>query len=318
VVIDGGSRQVLLNCLKGRGIAVIDAVLVSHADYDHVGGIIELLLEPQIEVRKIYLNPDALRRTRTWDNFRIALADVRKRYHARIHTQLTTTCTEEFERGKVRLEVLAPLPETSAAGVGSRNLRGETLTANSLSAVIRVATRDVGEVLLAGDMDEQALGDILGERSDLQARVLVFPHHGGLPGDTDAERFAQRLCQAVRPLMIVFSIGRDQFSNPRPEIVAGARQGAPQAHIACTQLSRHCAATVPAQASGQCGAQPAGGLTGNKCCAGTIEVLLGRSELMAVPTSADHIAFVDAHAPTALCRRQAISQNTTGARPAGR
>jgi competence protein ComEC len=64
IVIDGGRSQTLLQFLQAEELLSIDAILVSHADDDHLGGIIEVLLARNIEVQRIFLNPDALRRTK--------------------------------------------------------------------------------------------------------------------------------------------------------------------------------------------------------------------------------------------------------------
>jgi beta-lactamase superfamily II metal-dependent hydrolase len=302
VVIDGGSRQTLLQYLKGSGVTSVDVVLVSHADLDHIGGILELLLAQEIVVKEIYLNPDAKRRTDAWKAIRIALEDARTRNAIKIHTQLTTTCTEFLDRGEVRLEVLAPSPIMAMSGVGGQDLRGEDLTANSMSAVVRILTTTAAEILLAGDMDTLVLEDLLARGVDLRARVLVFPHHGGLPGKYDAGDFARRLCDAVRPDLVVFSLGREGHRNPHPEIIAGVLEAAPNAHIACTQLSKLCAAELPKSTPTHLGSIHAGGRTGNRCCAGTIQLRLGAEALSCIPILPQHAAFVEAAAPNALCR----------------
>ena len=38
-----------------------------------------------------------------------------------------------------------------------------------------------GKVLLTGDLDGIGLENLLEETGDIKSRVLVFPHHGGVP-----------------------------------------------------------------------------------------------------------------------------------------
>ncbi len=301
VIIDAGGGQTLLEFLEARGIVDIDAVLLSHGDADHIGGVLLLLAQRHITVHSIYLNADAARRTGLWKAFLVALADARTRRDTRVRTQLTTESTTEFGRGDVHLEILAPTPEVAASGVGGRDLHDRQLTANSASAVIRVLSNGIPEVLLSGDIDGTGLTNLLSEYPEPRARVLVFPHHGGRPGVADPFQFATDLCRAVEPDVVIFSIGRGKHNTPLPDIVRGVRAAVPRAHIACTQLSGWCAATVPATLPEHLDDRPARGRLTRSCCAGTFEMSLGNSSPDYQPRIAMHRAFVEREAPTALC-----------------
>src|SRR3546814_3209881 len=95
-------------------------------------------------------------------------------------------------------------------------------------------------VLLAGDMDDSSLDQALAAGVDLSANVLVFRHHGGLPGGSDPAAFAMTLLDAVKPRSVIFSNGKGRHDNPRPEIIAPLREWG--CTIACTQLSERCQA----------------------------------------------------------------------------
>lgn len=304
IVIDAALGDVLLQFVEERGIAEIDSVIVSHADADHIGGLTALLCQPHLTVRRIYLNSDAQRNTEIFKDLRFALADARKHFRTEVHIGITTTTSKEFNWGQLRLEVLAPTPEIAASGVGGRDLRGRKLTSNTMSAVIRVVKNGIGEALFTGDLDSVGFDNLLNEQIELRARVLVFPHHGGHSGAADAYEFARQLCQEVQPKFVVFSIGRGKHDTPRPEIISGVRKAIPNVHIACTQLSTKCAATLPSNLPTHLGVLPARGRQANACCAGTIEMKLGNRVLMRKPKRNEHSAFVKAEAITALCLRK--------------
>lgn len=300
VVFDAASGETLLEFLEQEEITDIDAVLISHADADHIAGVLTLLLEPSVLVRKIYLNPDAARTTQIWWDFRCALRVARRSFGTQVKTQLTMESSAEFARGEVQIDVLAPQPEIAASGAGGRDLRGRLLTSHSVSAVARIMTDDVGQAILCGDLDDVGLDNFLEAGSSPSAKVLLFPHHGGTPGGSNAFDFAKRLVQAVQPNAVVFSNGRARHGTPRPEIIEGVRAAAPQAHIACTQLSERCAANTPSEPPGHLAALPAQGRAVNACCAGSLHVSL-REGSIAAPKPSEHLGFIRREAPTRLC-----------------
>lgn len=307
VIFDAATGNTLVEFLEERGLTEIEAVLISHADADHIGGVLPLLLHSSIYVRRIYLNPDVSKTTAIWQDFRHALADARKRKGTEVQTQLTTTSSKELTRGEVGIEILAPTPEIAASGSGGQDLKGRPLTPNSMSVAVRIMTGDLPQVLFLGDLDEVGLENLLVESPRPKARVLVFPHHGGLPGRTDAFQFARRLCELVEPEMVIFSIGRGKHGTPHPEIVRGVLSASPQAHIACTQLSERCAGSLPPSPSHHLNDRPARGRLKNSCCAGTIVVRLAKS-IEYTPEASEHRAFVMTEAPTALCLKENSSE----------
>lgn len=312
VIIDAGLGETLLEFLEQGAVTEIDVVLVSHADADHIAGIVTLLSQRHITIGTLYLNTDTLRRTTMWNAFRVALRDARMRLATSVHMELTTETSIQLHRGNVRLEVLAPTPEVAASGAGGRDMHDRLLSANAMSAVIRIVSNGTPEVLLPGDVDGTGLENLLAEYPEPHARVLVFPHHGARPGQSNPFDFAERRCRAVRPDVVVFSIGRGKHGTPLPEIVRGVRTGAPNAHIACTQLSEWCAASLPTNSPTQLGRHAAKGRAVNACCAGSLELTLTAEEPVYAPALAEHRAFVVRHAPTALCIGRGVLAGGSG------
>lgn len=310
VVIDAGAGGTLLDYLSSRGVCEVTALLISHADADHLGGAISVLAAEEIRVKAVFMNPDAGKGSRAFAGFRYALHDARRRGGTKVHTQLTTT-NEAIGVGPASVEVVAPLPELATSGAGGRGLDGKKLTSNSLSAVVRVSVEGAGVALLTGDIDDVGLESVLGGAVPLNARVLVFPHHGGRGATRDVSEFAERLCAAVRPEVVVFSVGRGRFNNPSPETVAAVTRCAHGVHVACTQLAKACSAEVPGEAPVHLTELPAAGRARGSCCIGSIEIELvpqGRIR----PDRGDHQRFVGLAARTALCRRETVATSDPG------
>lgn len=287
--------------LVERNSRVIEAVLISHADADHIGGVLTLLTDPDVEVRHLYLNSESQRGSKIWDDLRYAVADAQRRGSGpRVHVELTTANTPDFALPSLRLEVLAPSPQLAMAGAGGRTLDGRSLTANSMSAVVRVRDAQTPGVLFMGDVDGVGLDELLADTGDVRAEVLVFPHHGGRPASAPPGQFAERVCAAVAPSMVVFSLGRGKHGTPRPDIVAGVKAVAPTAHIACTQLSERCAAVLPQLPQPYLSQAPARGKPLGACCAGTLELIFTGTGLERTQ-QAGHVAYVD-QMPTPECR----------------
>ena len=303
-IIDGGAGDTLLRFLADRGINSIDVVIVSHADRDHLRGISLLLTGANFQVRQVYVNPDP-RETDLWKDFVSEMQDAKRR-GAESKLELTSANPGQLEFGGIRLEVLAPSQELAIVTSRGQAPGGRRLTPNSMSAVVRVCTGDSPRLLVTGDIDKVGLDSLIGSNTDIKADVLVFPHHGGLPGTSDPEHFAESLAKSVGAQLVIFSIGRGLHGTPRPEIVSAVLRSTGGVHIACTQLSTHCASNLP-KVGAHLHTAIAEGASKNACCAGTLEISL-EEQLVYAPARSLHTAFIDQNAPTALCRgRGALS-----------
>ena len=276
----------------------MDTVIVSHADADHFAGISLLLSDPSFEVGHVYLNPDS-RQTALWDDFLSVMEDAQIR-GTKFSLELTDVNPGVLLCGQTRLEILGPSQSLAYRTTGGRNRQGRRLSANAMSGVVRVWAGDVPRLLLAGDIDELGYLEMIGHRPNIGAETLVFPHHGGRPGTSNPVGFARSLMGSVGARLVMFSFGRGQYQNPRPEIVRSILKRAPATHIACTQLSDRCALETPT-ADFMARPHVSRGSSKNACCAGTIEISLDAG-LTYSPTHAAHSQFVTRSAPTALCR----------------
>ena len=154
VVVDGGPSGIVLarelsDVLPHwqRGIA---AVVLTHADADHVGGLPALL--ERFDVGRVYDNGET-RDTAIFARFAKA-AGAREALHR----------GDVFEVDGVRFEALWPIPETIE---GPRN---------ASSVVLRV-TYGEATILLTGDIEETAQQALMAA-GGFDAHVLKVPHHG--------------------------------------------------------------------------------------------------------------------------------------------
>lgn len=175
-----------------------------------------------------------------------AMIEAEKRAGTTIQSALTTTT--KFSRTGASIEVLFPPPTLAVSGVGGYDVSGNKLKSNSLSVAIRVVLSPNASVLLGGDIEFGCLDEWRKQNICPQAHVLVFPHHGGLPGDgsdADAALFAYELAKLVQPNTVVFSIHRTQFGLPRNEVVSAISKALNTVQFACTQLPSRFHTVVP-------------------------------------------------------------------------
>ncbi len=302
IIIDCPPGGTLAETLEHLSIKEILHILISHSDADHIGGIIDLLSNEDIKIHNVHLNPDAIKKSEIWLDLRVALKDARQRFGTKVSSELTTTKTGSLNIGSVNIEVLAPTPELILSGAGGTDLQGRRLTSNSISAVIGIVHNSHRVALLAADIDNVGFDNLIQEEKQLTAEILVFPHHGGRSGGGDSQTFAQRFCSLIQPKLIIFSIDRNRFNNPRVEIIEGLRSSVPDAHILCTQLSQQCAASLPSLKPTHLNTFPAKGLISNSCCGGTITIKIDGNRTT-YTEMALHKEFIVNQVTSPICRK---------------
>jgi beta-lactamase superfamily II metal-dependent hydrolase len=301
VVFDAGPKSGLLEFLLQHQINTIDLIMISHADRDHIEGLIAILGTNAISVKMVRLNTDSLKGSDIWDDLLFELDSLQKQGKTDFSPALTEGDSGKFNSPEVALEIIGPSAYLAAKGPSGKDAYDRRITTNSISAVIRVLYKGSPVALLTGDMDLIGLDEILRGGKDITAPILVFPHHGGNAG-TDMAAFSEKLYQLVKPEKVLFSIGRGRYGTPVPEVVDKARKLNAKVKISCTQLSEHCATTVPTTDHTHISSVFASGRETRRCCAGSITVSLTASTA-AFPMWNEHQEFITTSAPGALCRR---------------
>lgn len=135
-IVDAPRRNPLSSLLRDRGITRINAIIVSHADADHLAGVQSLLYDDEIIVERLYVNPEQTRTSGVWASFKVAAAQA-----CRNGTKILSATRDAAEliaiSSEVELEIVSPTGANVLAGPGGKIGR-TTYTANRLSVVVRV------------------------------------------------------------------------------------------------------------------------------------------------------------------------------------
>lgn len=195
---------------------VIDLLVLSHSDGDHLGDVPELLRE--FDVRRILVTGDRRPGSATWEATNRAIGN-EVRYGASVvnleTTQLIPGTT--IALGEATVTLVAGWHEWNGPGLP----RNERL--NAISIVVRLDYRGhsilytgdtVGRRVNDGDDEckdaEKMMVDDAG-RVPLKADVLIAPHHGGNNGSSRC------FIEQVDPTFVVFSAGH-MHHHPRAAV----------------------------------------------------------------------------------------------------
>jgi beta-lactamase superfamily II metal-dependent hydrolase len=237
VVIDAGPKSGLLEFLLAKNITKVDILLLSHADQDHISGLLSLLSSKKVQCSRIYLNSDAGKKSKLWDDLVYALYDHDKQGKIYFETSLTPHLNGKLNQGDVSIEVLAPNKYIAAKSPGSNDRRGRKLTSNSISAVIRLSFNNRSVALLPGDIDSVGLDNLLDDHADVKAWLTVYPHHGGRSGDDDINKFSSRFCTSVQPEVVIFSIRDNAKYFPTKGVVEAVQKASDGVRMFTTRSS---------------------------------------------------------------------------------
>ena len=300
IVVDTAHGSALCEFLKEQKIERIRTIYLSHADEDHIGGLVGLLASNVVQVERVVVNSDAKKETAVWDDMAYELDSAHRAGRVQFDVGLVSGDGDNLD--DVEIRVLAPSRYLVTKGAGGMDRSGRTISSNSMSAVVRVSVSGRHVAVLPGDIDGVGLDDLVRAADDVAGSVLVYPHHGGRPGRAAVRPFVEALLDAVSPSVVVFSFARERYGLPNEETLRIVRELRPDARIVCTQLSRHCSATVPQKPLEHLSDVFASGRAEGRCCGGTIVVPLDDVNGLE-PERAGHIEFIRANVATPMCLR---------------
>jgi competence protein ComEC len=193
VIYDFGTRSafdagpVAESFLRHRGITRIDAIFVSHANFDHYGAVEHIV--GRFEVGRLVVNDHFRRFAPEGSAAAHFLASVES---AGVPIEVVSGPKSFDGFGDVSVEQIWP-PSASDRKI---------LDANDTSTVLKVASQ--GEsILLTGDIAELAMAELLtAHRETLRSGVLALPHHGSVVFNTEA------FIEAVSPAVAIRSTGQ--------------------------------------------------------------------------------------------------------------
>jgi competence protein ComEC len=185
---DPGSRLVV-PFLRYNGITALDAIILSHADSDHINGIPEVL--SAVDVDNIYAG-GALIAESTTSSLAGYLSYLLKNDRRSIEPLPPT-----LDFGKARLTSLWPTPDACLDA---------TIGENDKSQVMLVEFAG-GKILLTSDIELYAQERLLELYPALKCDVLVMPHHGSTANLSD------RFVEQIDPQTVIISCSRARQPN---------------------------------------------------------------------------------------------------------
>ena len=225
VVVDAGPRSHLIKFLEDQKVTRVDAILVSHADADHVGGLMALLSKARKDsaftIGRICVNPDP-REGQLWnDDVSLVRAyDLYKEGKLEWNLSIGEGDPPAFDAGGCEVEVIAPSKALRASAVGGKPQGAKRASANTLSAVVQIRCNGTPWILLPGDLDLAGLNHLTTDGRDVTAPVVVFPHHGGMAGTlTETESMVVEFLKRARPATVIFSAKSGSAKFPSSLVV---------------------------------------------------------------------------------------------------
>ena len=189
----GIGEAVVSQVLWEKGYSHIDHILATHADADHVQGL--------VDVAKNFAVGSAIFGRMPPDD--PDLAELTQVLNKRRNPAEIVARGDVFTVGGVRIEVLSPAVTDDPASASG----------NNTSVVLRLlyGTRSF---LLTGDIERAAEAELLANSGTVSADVIKVPHHGSRTSSTP------EFVDAVKPQYAVISVGRrSQFGHPNADVV---------------------------------------------------------------------------------------------------
>lgn len=177
---DAGST-IVVPALRALGVARLDALVVSHADSDHSGGVDSVLR--QVPVLRLVAGEEL-----PWLVSPVPVERCRE--------------GQRWHWDGVAFELLHPPPRYPARG-------------NEVSCVLSVRAADGSALLLTGDAGDVAEMRLLAlHRTRLPSQVLVLGHHGS------SSSSSPDFLDAVAPQLAIATAGyRNRFGHPHEDVV---------------------------------------------------------------------------------------------------
>lgn len=196
ILIDGGSSNAVLRELSKQKSFFdrdIDVILATHYDTDHIGGLVDVLKQYQVD---LIIESGANSDTPASEAFDVTSNMERA-------DRVKAQAGQVFQIGEqVTLKILSPLGDTS------------NWEANAASAIVQLAYGDI-EFMLTGDAPAEIEDYLVGTvGADLESEVLKLGHHGSKTSTSEL------FLDTVQPEWAVVSAGlNNRYGHPHYSVV---------------------------------------------------------------------------------------------------
>ncbi|SMB92897.1 competence protein ComEC [Thermanaeromonas toyohensis ToBE] len=206
VLIDGGGRpeedmgkevgeKVVIPFLRHQGIRKLDVIISTHPDADHMGGLLAVV--NKIPVSLVVVPP-------LKGKFLYEYAPLLERLRAN-----NIPWSEAVRGDRLRLDDSVEVIFFNPAGVIPETRSSD----NNYSLVTRFQYGHIG-FLFSGDIEAEAMEDILKSGLDMASTVFQVPHHGSRFG------LHEKFLEEVGPALVVISVGvKNSFGHPSHESI---------------------------------------------------------------------------------------------------
>ena len=198
MLVDGGPSNVILEKLgKEMGFydRYIDLVILTHPEYDHIGGLIEVIKRYNIGA---IITTGVVRDTNQYKEW-IKIIEQKNIpiYIAQLGGQI------DFGNN-IKMDILYPF----------ENLVGQEVSNTNNSSIVGKLIYKDFEVLLTGDIEKSVERKLVNSGIDLKADVLKVPHHGSKTSSTE------EFLQAVNSVINIIQAGKDnKYGHPHQEVL---------------------------------------------------------------------------------------------------
>jgi competence protein ComEC len=196
LLLDGGPVAAgprVVAYLHDAGVTRLDAIIASHADSDHIGGLIAVLDATDISVASVIYNgyPGD---TQTWNRFATAVQN----------EGLTLTIAQypgELQWGSTTAYILNPPT-------------GLIDPATNAASLVLLLDHSQVDTLFTGDIDSTVEAQIIARQTPVAADILKVAHHGSNYSTSTG------FLEAVKPQDSVISVGPNSYGHPGAETLS--------------------------------------------------------------------------------------------------
>jgi competence protein ComEC len=269
VVVDcSQSAAKTIDYLEEKGIGTLRYLFVTHTDFDHIGGAVELAqnFPPSGGIAYNHDTPRIVRGKR-----KIILRQLLQLSREQGFDTYSPRSGHKWDFQQVGIKALHP----SDHNAKEAELKDDP---NNASMILKV-TFDNRRVLLAADVEGLGWKWVIERNTDLRADVFKFPHHGAWYDPSSQEPSLYEILNEVSPSLVIISVGtHNPYEHPADQTLKILREY-PQMRFVCTQATQKCHSPLKN--------------TSKDCpCAGTVEVVIGNDRMSVSPDPEEHLEII--------------------------